>query len=137
MQVSTTRMTLQVWYGVLFAEKGSETADRPRLASWAEQLLDEDGRDGSSIRSAMAERGYTEPDLTWIEYAREHDSPVYYGLAIAESVQSSQGCTGEVAIPFPEDLADEWAARLAGALAILMEPDTATAKTAWYQTVRP
>lgn len=134
MQLSSASMQLQVWYGVLFSVPGTQSAERPVLPDWAQDMLD-DGAGGEDMHAALTARGYAGIRLAWIRYAAANAAEAAgYGLAVAESVQSARCCAGEISTCFPEPMADAWIDRIARALQVL---GPGSARITWYQTAAP
>lgn len=122
-------LLLQTWYGICFTADGHATAQRPLLPRWAEEMLDDDASD-ADMHAAMTGRGYAGARLEWIRYVS--DDHMYYGMAVAETVQSSPGGPGVVKTCLRAAIADEWSRSLGRAFAILELP---AAEADWYQSV--
>lgn len=100
-------MNYQVWYGVLFS---GEDADKPSLPQSGHMAV-------RTMSAADLPAG-----LAWVNCGK------HYGLTVVESVQAIREPAGELT-NYPADIADVWAAKLAGALGVL---GIGTAKITWY-----
>lgn len=124
---------IQAWFGILFAPRPA--GEHPALPAWAEELLD-DGADDADMSKALASLGYDGRPLSWISYLTgDTASGPYYGMAVAESVQTAQPY-GEVHTARPDELLDEWAQASIARAAWYCLRIEGNAKIGWWQTAR-